>query len=101
MSVTVFVTVGTQIVRILSRLDRATSGNPKQRETTKPLARCGVSVVRSCTVLTDIAGTNGLWEQDVGGSNPLALTRLRWIWFRSHAQDSLGPETIISFLPRP
>jgi len=72
--VTVFVTVGIQIDRILSRLDGATSYNTEQRETTKRLARSVVCVVQSCTVLATVAKGHGLWEQDVGGSNPLAPT---------------------------
>ena len=33
-------------------------------------------MVPSCAMLTGIAEHNQLWEQDVGGSNPLAPTKI-------------------------
>ena len=72
--VTVSVTVEIEKLRILSRFGDATSCNTEQQETTKHLVNQGVYVVRSCMTLTAIAIVNVLWEQDVGGSNPLAPT---------------------------
>ena len=72
--VTVSVPVRFQCFRFLCRLAGTTRNHCKQEGATKLLATSGDSVVPCGSMLLSVARYNHLWEQDVGGSNPLAPT---------------------------